>query len=182
MAFARGELDNTIDLRRTATDRSVDIEDDAELDERDAAAEEFQEPAKDEEEPAEDPAVEFFDCQDQVPPPPAAADASSEPPPELLEEDDGTDRRYDRWQEDRNEAAEPPLEEHGTPDAAWGLELLLGLDADERMPWLLAQPGADPPCRHGGFQPEDIWQGDMAFFAKALRDKFWRGTVFLATR
>ena len=59
---------------------------------------------------------------------------------------------------------------------------MLGSDADERMTWLLAQPGADPPCRHGGFQPEDIWQGDMAFVAEALRGKFWRGTVFLATR
>jgi hypothetical protein len=83
MAFARGELDNTIDLRRTTTDGSVDIEDDAELDERDVAAEEFQEPVQDEEEPAEDPADEaFFDCKDEVPPPPAAADAPAAVAPE----------------------------------------------------------------------------------------------------
>ena len=162
MAFARGELDNTFDLR------NVDVEDDCQLDERDVGLQD------------EDPDGEaFFDCKEELFPPPAAAGAP-ESPSELAEHDE---RRYDvhHHPEKAEVAGEPQLAEHAVPEAAGlgGIEPLLGLGADD---WLLAQPGAGPPRRHGGFQPEDIWTGEMAFVADALRDKFWRGTVFLARR
>jgi hypothetical protein len=150
MAFARGELDNDINLR-------VDVEDDCLLDERDEEAR-LAEDA--EEEPAEDPAGEaFFDCKEEAPSPHAAAGAP-EPPPELAEHDE---RRYDVYQHPEKEevAEEPELAEHAVPEAAGlgGVKPLLGLGADD---WLLAKPGAGPPRRHGGFQPEDIWTGGMA--------------------